>query len=193
MLEDLIRKNRSFRRFNQAEPVSLTILRELVGLAREVPSAANRQPLKYILVADSAMCDRVFPNLAWAGYLADWDGPGEGEQPTGYVVILLDEEISETIDCDHGIATQSILLGAAERGLGGCIIGSIDRDALSQVLELPGHLRILLVLALGVPAEAVELEEVGPGGDIRYYRDDTDVHHVPKRTLSEMIVAEYGG
>jgi nitroreductase len=165
----------------------------LVELARQSPSAANRQPLKYILVADPDMCDRVFPHLAWAGYLPEWDGPDDGERPTGYVVILLDGDISETVDCDHGIATQSILLGAAERGLGGCIIGSIDRDALSQDLELPPHLQILLVLALGVPAESVELEDLGPEGDIRYYRDEADVHHVPKRGLSELIVGEYEG
>ena len=192
MLDELIGKNRSYRRFNQADPVSLETLRELVELARHAPSAANRQPLKYVLVADPAICGNVFPHLAWAGYLTDWDGPAEEERPTGYVVILLDEGISESIDCDHGIASQSILLGATERGLGGCIIGSIDRDALSQVLELPRHLRILLVLALGVPAESVAIEDVGPDGDIRYYRDAADVHHVPKRGLSELIVGKYG-
>ena len=126
----------------------------------------------------------------WAGYLSDWSGPAEGERPAAYIVILGDTELRKTFGCDHGIAAQSIMLGATERGLGGCMIGSIDRDALRQVLDIPERYEILLILALGKPAETVVLEDVGPGGDIKYYRDEEDVHHVPKRTLGELIIHE---
>ena len=192
MLADLIRKNRSYRRFHQDVPVNLETLRALVNLARLSASAANLQPLKYVLSCDPQTNGRIFPHTRWAGYLKDWDGPAEGERPAAYVVILGDTEIRKSFGCDHGIAAQSIMLGATERGLGGCIIGSIDRDGLRQTLDVPERYEILLLLALGKPRETVVLEEVGSAGDVRYYRDAGDVHHVPKRSLDEVILQEYG-
>ncbi|MHB0914013.1 MAG: nitroreductase family protein [Armatimonadota bacterium] len=185
MIGDLVRKNRSYRRFSR-EPVSVETLRELVNLARLSPSAANLQPLKYKLSADPETNARIFPTLAWAGYLADWPGPTEGERPTAYIVILCDTEVSKSAGCDHGIAAQSILLAACERGLGGCMIGSIKRDELRSALAIPDRLEILLVLALGRPAEEVVLEEAT--GEIKYYRDERGVHHVPKRPMEEIIL-----
>jgi len=192
MIEELIRRNRSYRRFHQEVPVDLETLRWLVGLARTSPSAANLQPLKYILSCDRDVNARIFPNLAWAGYLKDWGGPAEGERPAAYIVILGDTEIRKEFGCDHGIAAQSMMLGATEKGLGGCMIGAIDRKGLREALAIPERYKILLVLALGKPAETVVLEDVGPEGSIRYYRDDEDVHHVPKRTLDELILETYG-
>lgn len=192
MLEDLIRTNRSYRRFDQSVPIELATLRALVNLARLSASGANMQPLKYILSCDRETNQHIFPHTGWAGYLEDWDGPAEGERPAAYIAILGDTDIRGSFGCDHGIAAQSIMLGAAEQGLGGCIIGSIDMDGLRQTLAIPERYEILLVLALGKPAETVVLEEAGPDGDIRYYRDDEDVHHVPKRPLSELIVGKYG-
>ena len=159
-----------------------------MNLARLSPSAANLQPLKYVICADPELNKQIFPTLAWAGYLRPWMGPEEGERPTGYIVILGDAEISKNFGCDHGIAAQSIMLGAAEKGLGGCMIGSIEREQLRKVLNIPGRYEILLVLALGYPREKVVLEEVGPDRDIKYYRDSNDIHHVPKRTLDEVIL-----
>lgn len=188
-LRELVLKNRSYRRFFQEQPLTLDILRELVDLARLTPSGANRQPLRYILSAEVEKNAAIFDCLAWAGYLRDWPGPDEGERPTGYVVILLDTEINKNAGCDHGIAAQTILLGAAERGLGGCMIGSIQRERLSAALHIPQKYEILLVLALGAPKESVTLEQVGADGDIRYWRDAQGGHHVPKRSLDELIIA----
>ena len=126
---------------------------------------------------------------AWAGYLKDWDGPAEGERPAAYIVILGDKDISPSFGCDHGIAAQSILLGATERGLGGCMIGSVKKQGLREALEIPPGYEILLVIALGKPKETVVIEAVGPDGDIKYWRDDEDVHHVPKRALDDMILS----
>jgi nitroreductase len=193
MLEDLVRKNRSYRRFRQDVPVDIETLRALVNLARLSASANNLQPLKYILSCQPETNTCIFPHTRWAGYLKDWPGPAEGERPTAYIVILGDTEIRKSFGCDHGIAAQSIMLGATERGLGGCMIGSIDHDGLRQVLDIPKQYEILLVLALGKPKETVVLEEVGSDGDIRYYRDANGVHHVPKRSLNELILREYGG
>ena len=192
MLADLIRKNRSCRRFRQDVPVDMGTLGCLVNLARLSASGANRQPLKYILSSDPEMNARIFPHTRWAGYLKDWKGPEEGERPAAYIVILGDTEISQDFGCDHGIAAQSIMLGATEAGLGGCMLGTLDRDELRQVLQIPERYEILLVLALGKPKEQVVIEEVGPDGDIRYWRDSEGVHHVPKRPFAEVILQRHG-
>lgn len=189
MIEELIKGNRSYRRFHQDFPVSLETLQGLVNLARLSASAANLQPLKYLLSCDPKKNADTFSCLAWAGYLKDWPGPAEGERPAAYIVILGDTEISKNFGCDHGIAAQSILLGAREQGLGGCMLGSIRRDRLRELLHIPESLEILLVIALGRPRETVVLEEVAPGGDIKYWRDAAGVHHVPKRRLEELILS----
>jgi nitroreductase len=188
MIEDLVRQNRSYRRFHEDVPVRVETLRALVNLARMSASGSNLQPLKYILSSDRETNARIFPHTRWAGYLKDWDGPAEGERPAAYIVILGDTEIRKSFGCDHGIAAQSIMLGAAARGLGGCMIGSIAKDRLRQTLDIPERYEILLILALGRPNETVVLEELGPDGDIKYYRDEEDVHHVPKRSLEELVL-----
>jgi nitroreductase len=191
MLKDLILKNRSYRRFYEEVPVEIETLRELVDLGRLSASSANLQPLKYILSCNPQKNALIFPNLAWAGYLKDWPGPREGERPPAYIIILGDKNISKSFACDHGIAAQNILLGAVEKGLGGCIIGSINKDGLRKVLGIPSQYEILLVIALGKPKEKVVIETVGPDGNIKYWRDNEGIHHVPKRKLSEIIIAEF--
>jgi len=192
MLRDLVEKNRSYRRFDQDVAIDLETLRALVDLARLSASGSNLQPLKFILSSDPETNARIFPNTRWAGYLKDWAGPAEGERPAAYILILGDTEIRRSIGCDHGIAAQSIMLGAAERGLGGCMLGALDRKGLREDLDIPERYDILLALALGRPKETVVLEETGADGDIRYYRDDEGVHHVPKRPLEELILREWG-
>lgn len=184
---DLVKKTRSCRRFKQ-DPLSQGTLRGLVDLARLSASGANRQPLKYIISHDREKNQKIFPCLAWAGYLKEWPGPKEGERPAAYIVLLCDTTIWKSADLDPGIAAQSIVLGAMEQGIGSCMIGSVDRKRLVQEFGIPPHLEIVLVIALGVPGEKVVLEDVGSDGSIRYYRDDNDVHHVPKRTLDQVIV-----
>jgi nitroreductase len=203
MIKELLLKNRSYRRFFQEVAIDRQILRELVDLARLSPSAANLQPLKYILSCEPQKNALIFPHLGWAGYLKDWPGPAEGERPSAYIIILGDTEIeplrgngganrltppSPWRGCDHGIAAQNILLGAAEKGLGGCMVGTVKREELRKTLDIPSRYEILLVLALGKPREAVVLETVGRDGDIKYWRDKQGVHHVPKRPLDELIL-----
>lgn len=187
-LRDLVEKNRSYRRFDESRPVTRELLVELVALARLTASAANRQPLRYFLSADPATNAKIFPTLAWAAYLKDWPGPAPGERPTGYIVILVDTSVAKDWWCDDGIAAQTMLLGAVERGFGGCMIGAILKESLREALALPDSLHIRLVLALGAPAEKVAIESLEPGGDIRYWRGADGVHHVPKRPLSELIL-----
>lgn len=194
MLKDLILKNRSYRRFYQQEVVENKTLRELIDLARLSASAANLQPLRYILLSDPKKNALIFPHLKWAGYLKDWPGPEEGERPSAYIIILGDNRISSSFGCDHGIAACSILLGAVEKGLGGCIVGSIERDGLRQTLEISSQYEILLVLALGKPKEEIIIEDI-KDKDIKYWRDAEGRHHVPKQGLDEIIIGlerDYG-
>jgi nitroreductase len=188
MIRDLIVSNRSCRRFYEDAAVERRTLEELVDLARLSASAANLQPLKYFLSHEPQENAAIFPHLAWASYLKDWGGPSPGERPAAYIIILGDTQISKSFGCDHGIAAQSILLGARERGLAGCMIGLIKREELRQVLQIPARYEILLVIALGKPREQAVIDAVRPGGDIKYWRDRDGVHHVPKRSLDEIII-----
>ena len=188
-IKELVLKNRSYRRFYGEHAIDRDTLVELVDLAQHSASGANVQPLKFFLSHTPEMNANIFSHLGWAGYLKDWPGPDEGERPSAYIIILGDKNIKQSFGCDHGIAAQSILLGAVERGLGGCMLASVDRrDELSAKLGLSENLLILLVLALGKPKETVVIDPLGDDGDIKYWRDEDGVHHVPKRSLDELIV-----
>jgi nitroreductase len=186
-LKDLVYKTRSYRRFEELHHIELKVLEELVDLARMSASAANRQPLKYLLYNSPEFCERIFPAIAWAGYLKEWPGPVPGERPSAYIIILGDKSITESFSVDHGIAAQSIMLGATEAGLGGCMIASIKREALRNELKIPERFDILLILALGKPAEKILVDKI-KDNDVKYWRDEQDKHHVPKRPLDELII-----
>jgi nitroreductase len=186
-LKNLVLKTRSYRRFKGTFPVPYTLLENLVDLARLSASGANRQPLKYLLYNSPQDCERIYPSVLWAAYLKDWDGPDPSERPTAYIIILGDKSISETFGVDHGIAAQSIMLGASEAGIGGCMIASIRRDKLRSELKIPGKFEILLILALGKVVENVVIDEI-QDGDVKYWRDSNEIHHVPKRRLDELII-----
>lgn len=190
-LAELVRKNRSYRRYDGKHTVSLQTMRDLVGLARITPSAMNRQPLKYIISCGSDTNARIYETLSWAGSLKDWDGPQPHERPTAYVVILVDKDLNPNAGNDTGIAAQTMLLAAVEMGLGGCMVGAINRPALTEVLSIPEGLEPGLVLAIGKPVEEVVLEDAEPGGSVTYYRRPDQSHHVPKRTMGEILVAEH--
>ena len=192
MISELVKANRSCRRFYEDHQVELKTLEDLVDLARLSASGGNLQPLKYILACRPEVNADIFSCLAWAGYLKDWPGPDPGERPSGYIVILGDTTISKEFGVDHGIAGQSMLLGAREKGLAGCMIATINRKDLRPMLNIESHLKILLVLAIGKPKEEVVIEAVGPDGSIIYWRDAEAVHHLPKRALADIIVASHG-
>lgn len=189
MLKDLLLKNRSYRRFYQDVRLTREELTELVDLIRYCASGRNAQPLKYKIVTDEIACKRVFDTLTWAGYLKEWPGPEEGERPSAYLIQVLDTRIVEHCLCDDGIQAQTILLGAVEKGYGGCIIKAFKNDVLRAVLQLSDEFKIMYVIALGKPKETVVLEEMR-GDDYKYWREKDGSHHVPKRRTEELIVGE---
>ncbi len=186
MIRDLILKNRSYRKFDSAVAIPVELICSWIDLARLSGSARNGQPLKYAVVTSAETCASIFPFLGWAGYLSDWKGPAEGERPVAYIAVLKDKTISENHYCDDGIAMQSILLGATEDGFGGCMIGSVNKSKVSKILNLPGYMELLWIIALGKPSEKVVLETAT--NDIKYWRDEHEVHHVPKRPMEEILI-----
>ena len=187
MLKNLVQSNRSYRRFDHSATIAMQTLEDLVALARLCPSAANKQPLRFILSTSPADNEAVFACLKWAAYLTDWDGPTPAERPSAYIVMVNTARDWEFAKFDLGIMAQTMLLGAVEKGLGGCMIGALDRERLRAHFSLAPEMDISLVLALGKPKEDVRVVEVPADGSIRYYRDEAGVHHVPKRSLSELI------
>ena len=188
MLLDMVKMNRSYRRFFENETINREVLLELINLARLSPSGANRQALRYYISCEPGQNERVFSTLGWAAYLREWVGPVAGERPSAYIVMVQDQGYKMLLPMDTGIAAQTILLGAVEIGLGGCMIGKIDQATLKSALNISDCYEILLVIALGKPKEEVVIDEIDPGAEIKYWRDAQQVHHVPKRKLKDIII-----
>jgi len=191
LFRDIVTKCRSYRRFDSSYAVKEETVRDLVELACYVPSAKNLQPLKYLPVCEPEVVALLFPCISWASYLADWPGPGEGERPQAYIVMLGDLTIGSEFACDSGIAAQTILLGATASGLGGCIIASLDRSKLKALLKIPDRFSILMVIALGKPVETVVIDQMANHDSVHYYRDANGIHHVPKRLPDEVLLKFY--
>lgn len=187
-IEHLSRTTRSFRRFRESYPVTETLMTQWIDNARVTASAANKQPLRYRIVTDSDQCARIFDALSWAAALPDWDGPEEGERPTGYIVMAVDSKTfeGELWRFDAGIAAQTIMLASTEEGFGGCMILTFKHEQIKEILDMPEDLEPVLVLALGRPIEDVRLVDA-EGDDTTYYRDENQVHFVPKRRLEDIL------
>ena len=188
MIKELIDKSRSHREFLAGAAVPRERLEAWILNASHSPAAMNLQTLKYKIVDDEGEVARLLPLTRWAAALSV-KLPPEGHGPTAFIVICHDESIAPMkpiFSIDVGICAQSIMLSAAEDGFGGCIIGSASPDAVADLLGLDGHLKPMLILALGVPEDEVVLTKAE--GSVAYYRDTANVHYVPKRPLDEIII-----
>lgn len=189
-MEALIKATRSYRSFKPGIKISEETLRRFVSLTRYTASSVNLQPLKYKICVDNEECGIVCEKVRYAKALKNIVLPPEGHEPSAYILIFLDKHLSEnllTFRRDIGIAAQTIMLCATEKGLGGCMIGNFDSENICNGLKIPDHLSLQLVIALGIPDEKVILEDE-TDGNVTYYRDEDNIHHVPKRTLSEILI-----
>lgn len=185
-LYDAMLKRRTIRKFKQKN-ISENVLEKLINAARYAPSGANLQPVKYKIVSKSGEVDSVFEQVKWAGYIAPAGDPKEGERPVAYIAVLFDTEIRKSGgELDIGAAVQNILLAATEEGIGTCWMGSINRDSIRKILNIPERYIINTVIALGYPDEQSIPEE--EKGSIKYYKDEKNVLHVPKRKLEDIII-----
>ncbi|OHB58063.1 MAG: hypothetical protein A2Y07_00860 [Planctomycetes bacterium GWF2_50_10] len=182
---DVIKTRRTIRLFKD-QPVPAQLLLDLVDCARLAPSAANRQPLQFVIVDDPDLCTRLFENLAWAGFVTPKRNPPAGKRPTAYIVVITNPEISSVTACsvDAAAAIANILLAAWSKGVGSCWLGAIKRDEIKTLLAIPDHLNINSVVALGYPAESPVSENAAQ--DVKYYLDESDNLHVPKRILAQI-------
>lgn len=189
-LKELMRRNRTVRKFKEDVEVTRRTLVELVALTRYCASGRNAQPLRYVAVNDAETKERVFPLLKWAGYYTDWDGPEEGERPAAYLIQCLDTHYGEDCLCDDGLQLEAITLGLTSLGLCGCIIKAFNAPRLSEVLNIDSRYKPRYVLAIGKPAEEVRLEDMDgtDDADFKYFRTADGVHHVPKRPLDEILI-----
>jgi nitroreductase len=185
-LQELIKKARSYRRFFENEKVDEKILKYAIGNVRFSPSPANKQPLKFKIINDQTRNEKIFPHLTWAAYLKDWKGPKKGERPAAYIVILGDPSKSNFISWDYGISLLTIILSLKEKGFGACAVAACDREKLRGILSIDNRYDIAAVIAVGKAREKVIIEDV-IDDDIKYYRDDQGYHHVPKRSVNDLI------
>lgn len=191
-LRKLVQDARTCRRFAGNDPLPAGALEYLVDCARQAPSAGNKQPLRYAAAEDSAIRDRLFPALKWAGALPDWNGPEPAERPTGYIAVLSpagDASLQTRIDI--GIAGQTIQLAAASLGLAGCMFLSFNPHVAAEVLEVPAEWQISLMIAVGHPVEVRRLVPMPAQGNAPYWRDADGVHFVPKRSLAEVLIIKH--
>ncbi len=183
---ELVKKNRSYRRFYEDRPVTKKELVEFIDIARNTPSGANSQKNRYLVFDGAEGIEKVFPYIRWAGFYKDWDGPEAGERPTGFIVMLKPEGVNTAQD--EGIKGQTIMLAAVEAGFGGCFIGNIDREGLKKSITIPEGFEVSLILAIGTPKENVILHDVKATDDLKYYRDGEQNQHVPKVQLKDLIL-----
>ncbi|MCD8195793.1 MAG: nitroreductase family protein [Lachnospiraceae bacterium] len=189
--KDLVIANRSYRGYDESRRVTREELLAMVDCARLTASSVNQQPLKFRLVCEKETVDRVQSLTQWARGLPELTLPHPGKCPTAFIVICQDTQIDPNKTKylrDVGIAAQTILLAATEMGLGGCMIGSYSAAGVREALALPEHLSPQLVVAIGKPAETVVLTEAGADGNVAYYRDENDVHYVPKWALEDIVL-----
>lgn len=182
---ELVRKRRTIRQF-RPEEIPADILLELADLGRLAPSAANLQPLEFIIVRDPEVRKQVFTWLRWAAYINPAGNPRPGQEPTAYIVILVNTGIRQKgYEYDVGAAAENIILGALTRGIGSCWLISVDRDRLKNILEIPDDYKIDSVIALGYPAESPVVESFQ--GSVKYWKDENETLHVPKRSLNDIV------
>jgi nitroreductase len=183
-LRRLLQHNRSYRGYDASFKVREDQLRRIIEVVTLCPSARNQQVLRFRpVMGDEAAAMLKYIRLG--GALPELHLPFAGSEPNAFIVICSSVEESKYVDIDLGIAAQSMLLQAVEIGLGGICIGAFDHEPLKELLGL--KYEPLLVLAIGRPAERIELKECGEGDNLTYYREG-GVHYVPKIRVDDLII-----
>lgn len=191
MLKELVIKNRSYRGFDENYSFTREQLESYIDLTRYTASSVNAQPLKYKIVYEKNEVEAVRPLTRWARALPDMVLPHPNMHATAFIIICQDTDISPNLaryQKDIGIVAQTITLAAVEDGLGGCMIGNFTPDEVKETLNLAENLTPMLIIALGKPAEEIVIKEIDNGESTKYYRDENDVHYVPKRKLKDILI-----
>jgi nitroreductase len=184
-LYDLIVSRRTIRQFKPV-PIARSLLEKLINAARLAPSAGNLQPLQFVVVDEEGTRKEIFACLRWAGYIAPEGNPKPGHEPEAYVITLANTTVREKgYEYDIGAAMENMILAAWEERLGACWLISVDRHKIAEILRIPEGYKVDCVLALGYPAEKPVVEKLKDSA--KYWKDDKDILHVPKRILTDII------
>lgn len=185
MIKELLKKTRSYRRFDHSVKITREELEDIVETYRLIPSAMNYQPMKFYIAYEEKTVNELFEYTAWAGAVKNGK-PVCDESPVAYIVICFDTKIGGKCDWDAGITSLALMERAVEMGYGGCIIGSFNPEKFRSILNIEDTLQPNLVLALGKPIENVILTDA-ENDEITYYRDEKRNHYVPKRTMKSIL------
>lgn len=186
--EELVKSNRTCRRFDESKEVKREELLEIIELTRYIASGANKQALRYLLVNKNEDNEKVFSNIAWAGYLKDWPGPIDGERPRAYILLAEDEKYAKAMPEDVGIAAQTITLAARDKEMAACMFKAFRGKGIKEEFSLDKDINILMVIAIGYPVEEAVVDDISADEDIKYYRDENARHHVPKFTIDNIVI-----
>ena len=184
-LDTLLLRNRSFRGYDKEHVVHPLQLEAIVSVNTRIASSVNMQALRFRLVTKGPEADKVGAHIRMGRALPQLHLPFPGTEPEAFIVVCTTVPENASVDIDLGISLQSMLLKAVDLGLGGLIIRNFDRAELKQELALP--LDPVAVLAIGKPAEKIELVPVRKGQDLRYWREN-GVHYVPKIVVEDLII-----
>lgn len=183
---ELIKNRRTIRTF-KSTPIEHEKLLQIADCARLAPTAANLQPLKFAIITDENIRKAMFPHIKYAGYVPDWN-PEFKETSPAFIAILNDSSIKpgEKAECDCGAAIMSMCLAAEDMGISSCWLGAIDRGKIREILELEEKYDIMYLLALGYKNQSGETFDMTDS--VKYYFDEDNNVHVPKRTLDEVVI-----
>lgn len=186
-LMELLKTRRTYRRFRQREIPQETV-EEILEAARLASSAANRQPLSYIVIREPEKTAQVFGFTRWAGALPPELGqPKEGERPVLFIAVVENLDINRDCDTDAGLAIGNMTLAAWNRGVGSCMIGACDKAALSELLGLGENQKLHTVVAFGYPSHESHVVDMESPEEFKYYLDENRDYVVPKRKLSDVV------
>ena len=183
--ENVVKNTRSTRRFKKDITIDKSELIELIDLTRTTSSSKNMQPLKYITITDENIKKEIYKPLKWAAHLSDWN-QSDDEKPSAYILMINDTSIDGFAMIDCGISLQTIMLGATAKGYDGCVLASIDKVAYRNLFKLDEHLEPMLIIAIGIKNENIELVDVKESTN--YFRDENGTHFVPKRKLEDILL-----
>ena len=187
-LKELVTKARTCRRFKGQSVLSTETLTSLIDYARLAASARNAQILRFVTISNAETRSVMDKLVVLGGALTPEQRATDAQRPGGYIVICGPANMDDFATMDVGIAAQTINLAACEAGLRTCMIGAVKKDEAAQLIGLPDGLKVKLVMALGVSDEEIRLVGRRDDGKLIYYRDENDVHCVPKITLEEAVI-----
>lgn len=139
---DAIMQRRSIRKYKKGS-IPEEDLKKILECGRQAPSAANRQPWRFIVVRDSDLKQKVAQACSGQMWLADADVILAG--------VGIPEISSEWYPVDVAIAMQNMILSATDLGYGTCWIGAFDQEKVKAVLNLPESETVVALTPIGVP------------------------------------------